>query len=151
MKDIHSKLNKIFSNNYKDWQLVLVWIVFFEMFASVFEYYLLDNSTKLIEHIPESFTKNFAIAILVSLFVWTCIYNIVFMKRTNLLVLSLFASIGAYLAITHDVTFNIIFYNLNPYLLFTHELGFNLFLQLFFKLIIAYLVYLLIVSLRSKK
>lgn len=150
MKEIHFKLNKIFSNNYQDWQLVLSWIVFFEIFASVFEYFLLDNATKLVTYIPESLTKNLAIAILVSLFVWTCVFNIVFMKRTNLLLLFIFASIGGYLFITHDVTFSILIYNLNPSEFFSHDFGFNFILQLFFKGIITYLVYLLVVSLRNR-
>ncbi len=150
LKNIKYTFDKISSNNAKDWQLALFWIVLFEISAVIFEYFFVKKSHIYIEYIPQSFYKEIFVAALVVPFVWLCVYNLIFTNKSNLLYLGLYAVIGLYLVITQDVTFNLLLHNLNPLEL---DIGGSIYfvVQIIFKLFTTYLIFQLVVALRNKK
>lgn len=149
LKKFKYNFDKISSNHARDWQLALLWIVLFEFFSSIFEYEFVNKSHEYIDFIPHGFYKEILIAGLVLPFIWLCVYNLVFMHKTNLIYLALYATFGLYLIITEDLTFSLLLHNLNPLEL---NIGGTIYfiVQLFFKLIIAYLIYKLVVAFRHK-
>ncbi|RXJ84279.1 hypothetical protein [Arcobacter sp. CECT 8985] len=147
---IKYNFDRISSNHAKDWQLALFWIVLFELFSSIFEYEFVNKSHEYVSFIPSGFYKEILIAGLILPFIWLCVYNLVYMYKTNLIYLALYATVGIYLIVTEDVTFNLLLHNLNPFEL---NIGGTIYfiIQLFFKLIIAYLIYKLVVAFRHQK
>lgn len=151
-KKIWFYFNKLTSNHGKDWQLALVWIIIFEVISSIYEYEYLEIAQNYIYHVPEGFLKEIVIAILVVFFIWYSVYSLIFMKRNRFFYLALFGSIGAYLVVTHDVTFNLLIHNIiNPFEFEFNSFGIYIILQLFLKLIIAYLIFMLFISIKNKK
>ena len=149
-KSLKYKFDKVMSNNAKDWQLALFWIVTFELFASMFEYYFVEKSHSYVEFVPNTFSNEIYIAVMVVLFIWFCVYNLIFISKTNLLYLGLYGVICSYLVVTQDVTFNLIAHNLNPMEL---DIGGGIYftVQLFFKLLITYLIFHLVIAYRHNQ
>lgn len=148
---VKHNFDRLTSQNSQNWQLVLFWIVVFELSASILEYFTFENSASFVMAMPESLTKEFFIGVAVTTFVWGCIYNFVFGNKTLFLWMVLFAMTGMYMMVTHDMTFNFVLHNLEPTHFMNANLSLELVLEILFKLIITYLIYQLIVSLRNRK
>ena len=154
----HSKLkfykynfDKITSENSQNWQLLIFWIILFELLAASFEYLFFTNSHAYVNILPPSLLKEFIIGVTFALFVWACVYNFIFWNKTNFLLLILFSCTGIYFMITNDMTFSFLVHNIEPFHLFQSNMSFALIVVLFIKLIITYLLYQLYVSLKTKK
>lgn len=145
------KFDKITSNNGKDRILILIWILIFEFTSTVLEYEYLDISEKYIFHMQDGLMKEMLITLLFVLFIWYSVYSIVFMYRKQFITLTLYGLVCVYLVITHDITFNLLIHNLNPGSLLEDGFGFYLFIQVFLKLIITYLVIKIFISFKKQK
>lgn len=151
IKHLKHKFDYITSQNSQNWKLVLCWIIIVELIASAFEYLYFDNTIEFIELYPDTLAKQLIIAIVITSFVWYCVYNIIFFNKTNLFLLFLFATFGLYLIVTNDLTFNFLLHNLEPMHFLRANLSIELMIELFFKLIITYLLYQLIISIKNNK
>lgn len=150
LKKVKYNFDRITSQNSTNWKLVLFWILFFEIVSSIIEFVYVDKSTEYSVHITHTLTTELILASMVSLFVWFCIYNIIFESKRNVFRLAVLSVLGAYLIVTSDLTFQFLIHNLNPFHFFDYEFGVVFFVELFFKLILAYLIYQLIVSVQNR-
>lgn len=145
------KFDKITSNNGKDSLLTLIWILILEFTSTILEYEYLDTSEQYIFHMNDGLFKELFIALLFVLFIWYCIYSIVFMYRKQFITLALYGSLCIYLLITHDITFTLLIHNLNPIHLVENGFSFYMMVQLFLKLIIIYLLIKMFIILKKEK
>ncbi|MGB6329551.1 MAG: hypothetical protein WBF48_11545 [Halarcobacter sp.] len=141
--------DKITSKNATDWKLVLFWIIVFEFIASIIEFLYVDTSTSFSVPIPHNFLTQFLVALMVTLYAWFFIWNIIFENRRNLFKLAIFSMIGLYFIITNDFTLQFLLQNLNPFHFFDLDFGIVFFIELFFKLIITYLIYQFVISFKN--
>lgn len=151
LKKFKYNFDKITSQNSQNWKLVLLWIVVFELFSSVLEYLSYEKSFLFISSFPSGFYLEISIALLFTLFLWLCVINIIFFKRSNFLTLILYTCFGIYWIITKDLTFSFLFHNLEPLHFVNEQFTFLLFIELCIKIIILYLLYQLIISYGSSK
>lgn len=150
LKQVKYNFDRITSQNSTNWKLALFWILFFEVVSSLIEFIYVDKSAEYSVHITHTLIIELTLASMVALFVWFCIYNIIFESKRNVFRLAILSVIGAYLIITSDLTLRFLIHNLNPFHFFDYEFGAVFFLELFFKLILAYLIYQLVVSIRNR-
>ncbi|AXX94228.1 MULTISPECIES: hypothetical protein [Arcobacter] len=150
IENIKSKFDLITSENGKNWLLALNWILVLEFLSSIIEYEFLDKSEKYIEHIPDGIFKELLVALMVVFFVWYTVYNFIFMKKEQFLLLSLYLSICLYLLVTHDLSFNLLLHNLNIFELIENGFGFYLIVQISLKIIILYLIYKMIIAIKNR-
>lgn len=148
---IRTTFDKITSNNSESWSLALFWIVIFEILATMIEYSFVHQTPDIMMHIPDGVYSEIIIGLIVTIYIWLCMYNLVFWDKTSILYLILFGFIGVYLITTHDFVFDLFIKNINIFRLIQSDTGINLIIQLFFKIIIFYLIYQLIRSLRATK
>lgn len=148
---IRNTFDKITSNNSESWSLALFWIVIFEILATMIEYSFVHQTPDIMMHIPDGVYSEIIIGLIVTIYIWLCMYNLVFWDKTSILYLILFGFIGVYLITTHDFVFDLFIKNINIFRLIQSDTGINLIIQLFFKIIIFYLIYQLIKSLRATK
>jgi hypothetical protein len=148
---IRTTFDKITSNNSESWSLALFWIVIFEILATMIEYSFVHQTPDIMMHIPDGIYSEIIIGLIVTVYIWLCMYNLVFWDKTSILYLILFGFIGVYLITTHDFVFDLFIKNINIFRLIQSDTGINLIIQLFFKIIIFYLIYQLIRSLRATK
>ncbi len=149
-KEYKHHFDKITSQNSKNWQLAFFWIICIEIFASIFEYEFLSNSATNVTLIPSGIGKDLIVSFFVVTFVAGCIYNIIFYSRKSIMILLLLGFLCAYLFITSDFTLSFLFHNIEPLHFFNIDFSFALFFELFLKLVITYLIYQLIASIRKK-
>lgn len=142
--------DKITSQHATDWKLVLFWIVVFEFIASIIEFLYVDKSSLYSISIHHTIFIEMAVAFTVTLFVWFCIWNIIFTTKNNIFKLVIFSMIGLYFIITSDFSLQFLLQNLNPFHFFDLDFGIVFFVELFFKLLITYLLFQLIISFKSK-
>lgn len=145
-KDTLLKIHK--SEHLQDWKLVLILIIFLELCASALEFYFTEATQSYVQIVPDSLGKEIGIALLLVLFIWTSVYNFIFAKRNIFIFLFAYACFGTYFIITHDYTFSLMFHNLNLIEVVHDDGYFMILLQLGFKLVLAYLIYRLILSLK---
>jgi hypothetical protein len=150
-KQYLNRFDKVTSNNGTDWLLAFIWILIFQIISTILEYEVLDVAKSYIFHIQEGIFKELFISAIFVLFIWYCVYSIVFMYRKQFITLSLYGSICIYLFITHDVTFNLLLHNLNPLELFIDGFGFYLMVQLTLKIIITYLFIKMLFTIKNQK
>ena len=150
-KNLKYAFDKISSNHAQDWQLALFWIIMFELFASVFEYLFLTNSQTYVNILPPSIFKEFIIGTIIAFFIWACVYNFIFWNKTNFLLLILFSCTGIYFMITNDLTLEFLLHNIEPSHFFQMGMSSALIVELLFKVIITYLIYQLVMSIRYLK
>lgn len=150
LKKVKYSFDKITSANSTNWQLVIFWIIIFEFIASILEFIYIDKSENYSVHIPHTPLTEFIVASFVTLFVWFCIYNIIFENRENIFKLAFFSMIGMYFIVTNDFTFQFLLQNMNPFHFFDLEFGVIFFIELFFKIIITYLLYQLLISYKNR-
>tara|TARA_R110002050_G_scaffold672_6_gene4690 strand:+ start:2765 stop:3223 length:459 start_codon:yes stop_codon:yes gene_type:complete len=148
---IRTTFDKITSNNSASWSLALFWIVIFEILATMIEYSFVHQTPDIMMHIPDGVYSEIIIGLIVTIYIWLCMYNLVFWDKTSILYLILFGFIGVYLITTHDFVFDLFIKNINIFRLIQSDTGINLIIQLFFKIIIFYLIYQLVKSLRTTK
>ncbi|XOB62802.1 hypothetical protein ACMC56_03085 [Campylobacterota bacterium DY0563] len=150
LKKVKLGFDKITSNNSTNWKLVLFWIFFFEVVAAIFEFIFVDKYVEYSVSIPHTLTTEIIVGLIVTAFVWYCIYNIIFddaKSKFRLLILTL---VGLYFIVTNDFSLQFLLNNLNPLHFLELDFGGVLILELLLKLIILYLIYQLIVSRRKK-
>ncbi|WP_428026393.1 hypothetical protein [Arcobacter sp.] len=148
---LKNNFDKITSNNSESWSLALFWIVIFEILATLIEYSFVHQTPSIMLHIPDGVYSEIIIGLIVTVYIWLCVYNLVFWNKSSILFLILFGFIGLYLITTHDFVFDLFINNINIFRLIQSDTGINLIIQLFFKIIIFYLIYQLIKSLRTSK
>lgn len=148
-KKVKYSFDKITSQNSTNWKLVLIWLVVFEIFASILEYLFANKITEYSVPITHSLITELILAIGVTLFVWFCIYNIIFENRKYIIRLIFIGIIGVYFIITSDFTLQFLLQNINPLHFFDLEFGFIFFVELFLKILMAYLIYQFIISLKN--
>ena len=151
LKSYKYNFDKITSNNGTDWLLAFIWIVIFQIISSILEYEYLDVGKSYIFYMEESIYKELLISAIFVLFIWYCVYSIVFMYRKQFISLALYGSICIYLVITHDLTFNLLIHNLNPLEVAIDGFGFYMISQLILKFIITYLFIKMLLSIKNKK
>ena len=154
MQEKRSYLNhfdKITSNNGTDWLLAFIWILVLQFISTILEYEFLDVAESYIFHIEEGVFKELFISAIFVLFIWYCVYSIVFMYRKQFVTLALYGSICMYLTITHDITFNLLLHNLNPFELFIDGFGFYMMTQITLKIIITYLFIKMLFTIKNQK
>ncbi len=149
-KKVKYNFDRITSENSTNWKLVLFWILVFEFAASIIEFLYIDKSSSYSISIPHTLFYEIIVAISITVFVWFCIYNIVFENKNNIFKLASITIIATYFIITNDYTLQFLLLNLNPFHFFDLEFGVVFFIELFLKLLILYLLYQLIISFRSK-
>ncbi len=142
--------DKITSQNATNWKLVLFWIIVFELIASIIEFLYVDKSSNYSITIPHTLFTELIVASMVTLFVWFIIWNIIFENKKNIFRLAIFSMIGLYFIITNDFTLQFLLHNLNPFHFFDFDFGVVFFVELSFKLIITYLLYQLLISLKNR-
>lgn len=145
------KFDKITSNNGKDPILAFIWILVLEFTSTILEYEYLEVSEQYIFTMQDGLLKELFIALLFVLFIWYCVYSIVFMYRKQFITLALYGSLCIYLLITHDITFNLLIHNLNPINIIENGFSFYMMIQLFLKVIIIYLVIKMLTNIRKNK
>lgn len=138
------------SENTTNWQLLLFWLIVVELIASIIEYLFIDNSEKIIENIPHSIYTEALVAILVTTYVWFFIYNIIQGTKRTIMKFMFFSAIGLYFVVTNDFTLNFLLQNINPFHFFDLKFGFVFFIELFFKLLLTYFLYQLIVTIKKR-
>ncbi len=153
-KNNKQKLKKVKGNfisiDFTNWEIVLLWVIFFEVIASIIEFLYVDKSDVYSVNIPHTPFTEIIVAIFVTVFVWFCIYNIIFENRKNLFILAFFTMVGLYFIVTSDFTLQFLLQNLNPLHFFDLEFGVIFFIELFFKLVILYLLYQLIINYKNR-
>lgn len=149
--NIKNSFDYITSENATNWKLVLFWIVIVELLATMFEYTFIGHPTFNIDTVNNTLTGQFIVGMTLTAFIWSCVYNFIFWNRTNFLYLILFGTLGLYLTVTHDLYFDFLISNINPIHLFSIGFSFAILIELIFKLIITYLIYQLVISLKVKK
>lgn len=147
---VKNGFDKITSQNATNWKLVLFWILVFEFIASIIEFLYVDKSSSFSISIPHTLFTELLVASIVTLFVWFIIWNIIFENRKNIFRLATFSMLGLYFIITNDFTLQFLLQNLNPLHFFDLEFGIVFFVELSFKLIITYLLYQLLISLKNR-
>lgn len=150
LKKVKENFDLITSQNATNWKLVLIWIVVIEIFASLIEFLNFDSSTKFSITFNHTLTTEIILGVAVTLFVWFCIYNIVFENRKYISRLLFIGVIGLYFIITNDFTLGFLLQNINPLHFFDLEFGFVFVIELIFKIVIVYLFIQLIKSLRNQ-
>lgn len=147
---VKHNFDKITSQHSTNWKLVIFWILFFELISLLIEFLYIDASSKFSIHITHTLFTELLVASIVSLFVWFCIYNIIYENKNNIFRLAIFSMAGLYFIITNDFTLQFLIQNLNPLHFFDLDFGIVFFIELFFKIIILYLFYQLVISLTNR-
>lgn len=149
IKDLKHHFDKFTSNHSQSWSLALFWIVLFEITATLIEYHLVHTKPHIMYMLPNAIYVELLIAAILTLYLWLCIYNLIFWNKSSILYLVLIGFVGLYLVDTHDFRFDLFMNNINPFRLIQSEFGINFIIQFIFKFIIFYLIYQLILSLKS--
>lgn len=151
LKIVKDSFDKITSQNSTNWKLVLFWIFFFEVISAIFEFIFVDKYVEYSVSIPHTLTTEILVGLIVTAFVWYCIYNIIFDDPKNKFRLLILTLVGLYFVVTNDYSLQFLMNNLNPLHFLELDFGGILILELFLKLIILYLIYQLIVSTKKIK
>ncbi len=150
LKQVKDSFDKITSQNSTNWKLVLFWILLFEVVSSIIEFLNVEKSKEYSVSITHTLTIELLLALMVAFFVWLCIYTIIFESKKNVFRLAILFLLGLYFVVTSDLTLQFLIHNLNPLHFFEYEFGLVFFIELFFKLILFYLFYQLVVSIRNR-
>lgn len=150
IKKFKYTFDKVTSQNSTNWQLLLFWLIVVELIASIIEFLFIDENQKITEQIPHTIYTEIIVAILVTAYVWFFITNIINGTRSTILKFMFFSTVGLYFVITSDFTLNFLLQNINPLHFFDLKFGLVFFIELFLKLLMTYLVYQLIVTIKNK-
>lgn len=147
---IKNRFDFITSNHGKNWLLCLTWFFVFEFTSAVLEFYYIDESKYFIDVMPNGIYKEILISLLVVLLVWFTVFNIIFMKIEQFIMLSLYTFFCLYLFITNDITLNFFFHNINIFELNLDGFSFYSMIQIFLKIVVFYLFYKTFISFRNR-
>ena len=145
-------IDKITSDNGKDWFLALTWIFAFEIISSLIEFKYLTIARTYVVEIPDGVFKELIIATFVCVFVAHFVYSIINMHKNQFYFLITYALLSLYFYITHDASFNLIFHKIiNPFEFEFNGISFYSIIQFVIKLIIIYLIYKMYQGFKNKK
>ncbi len=150
LKKIKYNFDKLTSANSTNWKLVLFWILIFELVATIIEYFYVDKVNTYSIKFPHNLLTEFLVALGITFFVWFVIYNIIFENKRHIFQLTFLSVVAVYFIITNDFTLQFLLQNINPLHFFDYEFGFIFFIELFFKFIIVYLLYQLVISYKNR-
>lgn len=137
------KFHELSSNHSQNWLLPIFWIVFFGLICSFFE--PMNNYT-FTEY--DYIYKELFIAISISCITYITLFSFINFKLYYLYLIAFPLILMVYINYTSDIYFNIFSNILNPFSIMTkgEDLTFGI---LVFKIIITYLIYQLIISIRQ--
>lgn len=150
LKKVKNRFDLITSSNSTNWKLVLIWIIIIEIFASIIEFVNFDSSSKFSVYMEHTLFTEITLGIVVTLFVWFCIYNIIFENKKYIIRLIFIGIIGAYFIITNDFTLAFLLQNMNPFHFFDLEFGIVFLIELILKIVIVYLFFQLVKSIKNQ-
>lgn len=150
LKNVKYNFDKITSANSTNWKLILIWIVVFEIIASLIEFLNIENASNFTVKIEHTLATELILGSVVTLFVWFCVYNIIFENRKYITRLLFIGILGSYFILTGDFTLGFLLQNMNPFHFFDLEFGFLFIIELIFKFIIIYLLYQFAKTLRNQ-
>jgi len=135
------KAHKIFSNHSQDWLLTLNWIIIFGFISALLSFFLMQNDDAKYIH--------FTIPIISLLLVFLGYFSLLILKINVTVFQTLpFLMYSLYISLTNDIFLNHFATTFNPF--FIMKNGANItFPELLIKLIIAYLIYQFIISIRQ--
>jgi hypothetical protein len=151
LKQVKESFDKITSQNSTNWKLVLFWIFCLEVVAAIVEFIWVDKYVEYSVKVPHTPAVEVLVGLGVTIFVWFCIYTIIYDDTKNRFRLLILTLIGLYFVVTNDFSLQFLLNNLNPLHFFELDFGAVLILELLFKLIILYLIYQLIISAKKNK
>lgn len=137
------KIHGLSSNHSQDWTLSLFWIIIFGLFCSFMSY---DESYIFTE--KDYLLNQLYLGIIIPLLCFTMLLSLLKFEKIKLILSILFISLIFYLNYTRDIYFNHFAYVLNPFSIMRGDEPIT-FGTLIFKIIIAYLIYQLIISIRQ--
>jgi len=141
--------DRVTSENSTNWKLVLFWIFLFEIVASIIEYLYASELTKYSIALTHDLTTELILALFVTLFVWFSVYNIIFENKKYIIRLLFVGIMTIYFIVTNDFSLQFLLQNINPLHFFNLDFGFVFFIEVFLKLLIIYLIYQFVLSLRN--
>lgn len=139
------------SNHSKNWELIIFWIIIFELFASLFDYTFLSNPISFIPILSHSFLTELIISVFFVFFIWISIMNLLFWNLKNFFYTLLYGFFFLYLFFTNDINLSFLFHNIEPLHFFSISFSLFLCIELFIKVIITYLFYQLFKSIKYLK
>ena len=151
LKTFKYNFDSLTSENLRNPLLIIIWIVILELIASAFEFGFLRDSSFYITVIPASVVKELIIGLLVTGFIWACVYNFIFWDKKLFLSIVLFGFVGLYFIITNDITFNFLFHNIEPLHFFENSFSLALMIELLLKLVITYLLFQFFMCLKNRR
>ncbi|WP_375722847.1 pentapeptide repeat-containing protein [Arcobacter sp. KX21116] len=137
------KIHSLSSNHSQDWTLSLFWIIILGLLCSFISY---DENYIFTE--KEYVLNQLYLGILIPLLCFTLLLSLLKFEKIKLILSTLFISLIFYLNYTRDISFNHFAYVLNPFSIMRGDEPIT-FGTLIFKIIIAYLIYQLIISIRQ--
>ncbi len=137
------KLHGISSNHSQDWLLALFWIINFGLLYSFFEYKNFYTFTR-----NDFLMNQFLIGLLITLLAFSLLISLIKVNKMKIIFSFFSFFLLLYLNFTNDISFVNFANVLNPFSIMTGKetLTFDI---LIFKIIIAYLIYQLIISIRQ--
>lgn len=149
LKTVKHGFDKITSAHSTNWKLVFVWIIVFEIIASLIEFLNIESSSKYTIKIEHTLTTEIILGISVTLFIWFCVYNIIFTNKVYINRLLFIGVIASYFILTGDFTLGFLLQNLNPLHFFDLEFGLIFIIEIVLKLVILYLIYQFVKTLKN--
>lgn len=138
------KTHKIFSNHSQDWLLTLNWIIIFGFISALLSFFLIQNKVGEYIHFTPDANKMIVLFIMNLLFLILVTYK----EKVILFKIMPFFMYIFYSCLTNDIFLKHFATTFNP--LFIMKNGINItFPELLVKLIIAYLIYQFIISIRQ--
>jgi uncharacterized protein YjbI with pentapeptide repeats len=138
------KIHSISSNHSQDWLLALSWIIIFGFISSLVSFYSIQDNNSTYIH----FTLNSGIKLILLSGIVLWLKFVIQDKIFTINKLSMILMYFVYYLITKDVFLSMFSQTLNPFSMMQENDNINIF-QLICKIIIAYLIYQLITSIRQ--
>lgn len=137
-------LHSVSSNHSQSWEYALFWIFIIGMFASGIDFLCFLESCKVPPYINYAYFIPLTFFIIFSYYLIATFYDYKYLVSSIVLVIS----ICLYLYLTRDFTFELFAKTINPFSVMKSNEAING-VQLFFKILIAYLIYQFIISIRQ--
>lgn len=138
------KFHGISSNHSQNWLLALFWILVIGMLSSTIDFFYFSNEPCIVYDFSIANLSLAYSGIFIFYYLITTYFDGNYFKTT----LSLFAIVPIYWYLTRDFLFCNFSKTINPFSIMKSAEDINI-IQLFFKIIIAYLIYQLIISIRQ--
>lgn len=141
------RIHGISSNHSQDWLLPILWIIIFGLFNSFYQFIILEDNDNNLMH----FSNDLFLEILVFSFSCFYIYILLESKKFNIYLSLISFSVVLYIfyvLVTNDFYLTFFAINTNPFSIMKNGEHLTL-IGLLFRVIIAYLIYQLIISIRQ--